>query len=251
MISHRTFALAVLTLGLGGASYHLVADGADLPSKPPSGKPGTPNGDAELVERLIGNRKDYQATLVSLYEHYTKVGDRERAKWVEEEVKAFHLIPKPSYRLDILDVPPPTLEAKANVKEANDLYKEAMEYKDRGFGTDYTLNQKRAELRLQEILQKHPTSDKIADVAYQLGDLYEGRAFRQYGRSAAYFERSFQWRKGSSTDARLRAARLYDRQLNERAKAIDLYRDVIAHDTDPARIREAEKRLAELTGNRK
>lgn len=251
MISHRTFALALLTLGLGGASYHLVADGADLPAKPPSGKPGTPNGDAELVERLIGNRKEYQATLVSLYEHYTKVGDRERAKWVEEEVKAFHLIPKPSYRLDILDVPPPTLEAKANVKEANDLYKEAMEYKDRGFGTDYTLNQKRAELRLQEVLQKYPTSDKIADVAYQLGDLYEGRAFRQYGRSAAYFERSFQWRKGSVTDARLRAARLYDRQLNERAKAIDLYRDVIAHDTDPARIREAEKRLAELTGNRK
>ena len=74
-------------------------------------------------------------------------------------------------------------------------------------------------------------------MAYQLGDLYEGRAYKQYDRAAAYFERSFQWVKGTRTDARLRAAVLYDRQLNERSKAIELYREVVAHDTDPDRIK--------------
>ncbi len=208
-------------------------------------------GDAELVERVVSARKEYQQSLVALYEHYLKVGDRQRAQWVEDELKAYHLTAKPSYRLDILDVPPATLEAKVNVKEANDLYKLAMEYKDRGVGTDYTLNQRRAELLLQEILQKHPTSDKIADVAYQLGDLYEGRAFRQFERAAAYFERAVSWRKGTRSDAQMRAARIYDRVLNERGKAIELYRRVIDTDTDPGRIKEAEKRVGELTSPRK
>ncbi|OWK45120.1 tetratricopeptide repeat protein [Fimbriiglobus ruber] len=228
--------------------------GADPAPKPPAAPRATPAGaahDAELVERVVAARKEYHHALVALYEVYAKSGDAERAKWVEDELRAFHLATKPSYRLDILDVPPATLEAKANIKEANDLYKLAMEYKDRGLGTDYVLNQRRAELLLQEILQKHPTSDKIADVAYQLGELYEGRAYRQYDRAAAYYERSYQWRKGSHSDARMRAARIYDKQLKERSRAIELYREEIANDTDAGRIKEAEKRLGELTANKK
>jgi TolA-binding protein len=212
---------------------------------------GTPGDETELVEGVLKVRKEYQTKLAALYEHYVKTGDSERAKWAEEELKSFHLTNKPSYRLDISDVPPATLEAKTNIKEANDLYKLAMQYKDKGTGTDYTLNQRRAEILLQEILQKYPASDKIADVGYELGDLYEGKAFKQYSRSAAYFERAAQWRKGTRTDARLRAAYIYDRQLNERGKAIEMYRDVIANDTDQPRVKEAQKRLAELTSTRK
>ncbi len=247
MISQR-YRFWQIALALAVCSWPAAA--ADpvkaLPTKPPGGGPN----DAELVERLVAARKEYQHTLVALYEHYARSGDRERAKWVEEELKAYHMAFKPSYRLDILDVPPAGLEAKVNIKEANDLYKQAMEYKGKGFGTDHALNQKRAELLLQEILQKHPNSDKIADVAYELGDLYEGRVFKQPDRAAAYFERAYQWRKGTRTDALMRAARLYDKPLNERTKAIELYRLEIAQDTDQTRIKEAEKRLADLTGRK-
>lgn len=170
---------------------------------------------------------------------------------MEEELKTFHLMSKPSYRLDIHDVPPPSLEAKENIKAANDLYIEAMRYKDKGSGTDYVLNQRRAEILLREIMTKHPSSDKIADVAYQLGELYEGRAYKQYERAAMYYQRAYQWRKGTITDARLRAAVVYDKMLNERGKAIEMYREEIAHDTDPNRIRAAERRLNELLGPRK
>ena len=224
---------------------------ATAQEKKTSAKSGEANDETALVEDILKVRKEYQAKLASLYEHYMKVGDTERAKWAEDELKAYHLMNKPSYRLDISDVPPPTLEAKVNVKEANDLYKLAMQYKGKGSGTEYTLNQRRAEILFQEILQKYPNCDKIADVAYELGDLYEGKAFKQYARAAAYFERAFQWRKGTRTDARLRAAQLYDRQLNERSKAIELYRDVIANDTDQNRVTGAQKRLAELTSTRK
>ena len=73
----------------------------------------------------------------------------------------------------------------------------------------------------------------------------------QYDRAAKYYERSFEWHKGSHTDARMRAAVLYDKNLNERSKAIELYREVTSHDTDAERIKQAEKRLAELTGGKK
>jgi hypothetical protein len=235
---HRHIRLAALLLPAS------LLFAADPPKLAPA--PAAPT-DGPLVERVIAARKEYQASLVALYQQYEKSGDKERAKWVEEELKEFHLMNKPSYRLDIADVPPATLEAKANVKEANDLYIEAMKYAGKGSGSDYTLNQRRAEVLLREILEKHPTSDKIADVAYSLGELYEGRAFKQYARAAAYFERSYQWQRGTRTDARMRAAYIYDKLLNERSKAIDLYREQIANDTDEQRIKLAEKRLAELT----
>ncbi|HEY3789441.1 MAG TPA: hypothetical protein VGL71_11330 [Urbifossiella sp.] len=254
---HRITALSCFALGLGLMS---LAPGAD-PVKPEEKKANdlppaasastTPSSDVELVERNINARKEYEASLKKLWEHYRRTGDKQRSRWVEDELIGFHLLHKPSYNLDVLDVPPPSLEAKTNVREANDLYKAAMEYKGKGLGNDYILNMRRTELLLREILDRYPSSDKISDVAYQLGEVYESRPYKQHDRAARFFERSFQWKKGTSTDARLRAAVLYDRQLNERGKATALYRDVVEHDTDPDRIKQAEKRLAELTGGKR
>ncbi|QEG28642.1 hypothetical protein GobsT_34250 [Gemmata obscuriglobus] len=224
---------------------------ASAPLPPGDGPSAAAGSDAQLVERHISARKEYENSLKALHEHYTKVGDKQRLMWAERELMSYHLMWKPSYNLEVKDVPPATLEARVNVREANELYKTAMEYKGRGIGDEYVLNMRRAELLLREVLDKYPNSDKIGDVAYQLGDIYESRAYKQYDRSAKYFERSFQWVRGSRTDARLRAALLYDRQLNERTKAVDLYRAVVEHDTNPDHIKQAEKRIGELTGRNK
>lgn len=212
-----------------------------------SGAPGAPPSDVELVEHLLAARKDYQISLEQLRAHYIAVGDVERARWAEEELKQYHRIAKHAYRLE-LDVPPPTLHAAYNIPEANDLYRRAMMYKDRGWGTDYTDNQRRAELLLQQLLTSHPQSDKIGDAAYQLGDLYEGKANHMPRRAALYFERCAQWDPTTKFDARLRAARIYDKTLNERAKAVEMYREVVNHETDPKRMEEAQQRLGELNG---
>ena len=66
-----------------------------------------------------------------------------------------------------------------------------MTYKDKGWGTDYIDNQRRAELLFQKLLTDHPQSDKISDAAYQLGDLYESKAYRQYDRAAALLRALF------------------------------------------------------------
>ena len=162
---------------------------------------------------------------------------------------AYHRIPKHAFNSD-LELPPPTLQGTTNITEANQLFTRAMQYKDRGWGTDYIDNQRRAEILLQTLLTRYPQSTKIADAAYKLGEVYESKAYRQYRRAAWYFERAFQWNPSMQWDARMRAARLYDRKLMERAKAADIYRQILTHETDLRQKQEAKKRLTALSGGR-
>lgn len=247
----RRFRLALPgAAALGGALWmsSLVAPAQNFSAGPPAARVGSAApSDIELVERLLAARRDYQISLEHLHTHYKAVGDTERARWAEEELRQYHRIGKQAYRLE-LDVPPPTLQATQNIPEANELYKRGMTYKDHGWGENYIDNQRRAEILFQQILTNYPQSDKIDDAAYQLGDMYEGKAYRQPRRAAQYFERCFQWNSNTNFDARLRAARLYDKQLHERGRAVELYREVTTHETDPKRIAEATKRLQELTG---
>jgi tetratricopeptide (TPR) repeat protein len=211
---------------------------------------GAPRGnDIELVEKLMVARRDYQKALESLRVHYIQTGDVERAKWAEEELRQYHRIPRQAYRLE-LDVPPPNLNGLTNVTEANKLFTRAMGYKDKGWGNDYIDNQRRAEILFQELLTKYPQSDKISDAAYMLGDLYESKAYKHHRRAAQYYERCFQWNPRTQHDARIRAARIYDKQLHERPRAMELYREVTTHETDTRRIQEATRRLTELSGSK-
>jgi TolA-binding protein len=216
------------------------------PAPPP--RPNPPS-EIETVEKLLAARRDYQNQLEQLRQFYINAGDVEKARWAEEELRQYHRINKQAYALE-LDIPPPTLQATQNIADANELYRRALTYKDHGWGTDFIDNQRRAEILLQQLLTNYPQSDKISDAAYQLGDIYENKPNHQYKRAAVYFERCFQWNPNTQFDARLRAARLYDKQLMERAKAMELYREVNAHETDPKRTAEAQKRLAELAAGR-
>ena len=243
---HLTCGTLLMALGLASATLGQAPRGAPVPgAKAPSG----PASDVELVEKLLAARRDYQVALEQLRTHYQSVGDVERARWAEDELKLYHRVPKQAYRLE-LDVPPPTLQPAYNISEANELYKRAMTFKDKGYGDSYIDNQRRAELLLQQLLTSYPQSDKIDDTAYMLGDIYESKAYAQYRRAALYFERCFQWNQKTHFDARLRAARLYDKRLLERSHAIELYKEVTSHETDPRHIQEAQKRLGELSGGR-
>jgi TolA-binding protein len=234
----------MLCLVLVGAS--LGQNGADKGAK--SGPPGK-TSDVELVERLLAARKEYQLTLEELRKHYIKTGDMPRARWAEDELLQYHRMSHNVFRLE-LDVPPPTLKAANNIPEANKLYRQAMSYKDKGWGTDYIDNQRRAEILFQKILTEYPQSDKISNTAYQLGDLYESKAFKQPERAAAYYERCFEWNPKTHHDARIRAARLYERQLNNREKAVKIYKEITTHETDETHIEEARRRLQELSNRR-
>jgi tetratricopeptide (TPR) repeat protein len=215
----------------------------------PQGKNAGQANDLELVEKLLLTRRDYQKALENLRVHYWKVGDPERAKWAEEELRQYQRIPKQAFRLD-LDVPPPNLVGNTNIPEANKIFTAAMAYKEKGWGTDYIDNQRRAEILFQKLLTEYPQSNRIDEAAYQLGDIYDSKAYKQYRRAGAYFERCFQWNPKTTTDARLRAAHIYDKQLSDRSRAIEIYKEITTHETDAKRLAEAQKRLTELSGTR-
>ena len=230
--------LSALALCIGCAL--LFGQAADPGAKAKGGKK-----DVELVERLLAARKEYQLTLENLRKLYIQMGDIERARWAEEELLQYHRMTRHAFLLE-LDVPPPTLKGSQNIPEANKIYRYALTYKDKGWGSDYVDNQRRAELLFQKILTDFPQSTKISDTAYQLGEIYEGRASKQYRRAAAYFERCFQWNAHTHFDARLRAARIYDRQVNNRNRATEIYKEILTHETDDKRREEAQRRLGEI-----
>jgi hypothetical protein len=241
----RRFLLLGLTAAAAATLVHAQAPPPRTDAKNAKGA-----DELELVERLMMARRDYQKMLEQLRSYYLSNGhDPEKARWAEEELRQYHRIPKQAFRLE-LDVPPPTLHATVNIPEANSLFIRAMSYKGKGSGVDFVDNQRRAELLFQQLLTQYPQSTKIGDAAYQLGDIYEAKPYRQYLRAAAYFERCVEWNPTTNLDGRLRAARLYDRQNLNRGKAVELYKQIKEHETDKTRLDEAEKRLQALSGSR-
>jgi TolA-binding protein len=202
-------------------------------------------GEVAAVKRVIAARREYQIALEQLHTYYSTSGDGENLRWSEDELKTFHRVTKPAYIID-LDVAGPGVRPDQNVPAANDLYRRAMQFKDKGFGSDLTDNRIRAEVLRQQLLAQYPTSNKCPDAVYQLGDIYEAKKPPQHRRAAVYFERCVQWNATTSTDARLRAARIYDRHLNDKARAAEWYRAVLTHETDERRRQEAQRRLGDM-----
>lgn len=233
--------LLVLLLGLSPFARATPQDGPAASGPGAIGPPPVPS-DLELVEKLIEARKNYQQTLEKLWQHYNLVGDSERAAYAKEELLGYHRINRQVFRLD-LEIPNKGLQAKFNYPDANKLYAEAKYFKDQG-GFD---NYRRAELKFKELLARYPLCSRIGDAAYQLAEIYESRYFNQPRVAALYYERSHQWNPTAPSDALIRAARIYDRILSERSEALRLYRQVQSQEADPARIQEAERRIAELT----
>ena len=230
----------------GGVVYFALPYVLAQPARPAQGQPSGA-ADINLVKQVIATRREYQLALEQLAAHYARAGDAERERWAEDELKQFHRIPKAAYILD-LDVAGPGLHPDQNVPAANELYRKAMSFKGKGIGGDYADNLIRAELLLQQLLSQYPTSNKCSDAAYQLGDIYESRRPAQYRRAAVYFERCVQWNPSTQYDARVRAAKLYDRQLRDRGKAVEWYKAVLSHETDEKRRQEAQRWLSELGG---
>jgi hypothetical protein len=243
MKNHRWLLVAMLCAAL------VVAVRAQTDADKDKKAAGSKVSEAQLVERLLAARKEYQLTLEELRKHYIRTGDLTHARWAEDELLEYHRMSHQAYLL-VYDVPPPTLKGSQNVPEANKLYRQAMSYKDKGWGTSYVDNQRRAEILFQKILTEYPQSEKISNTAFQLGELYESKAFKQPARAAAYYERCFEWNPKTHFDARIRAARMYDRQLNQRDKAAAIYKEIVSRETNEAQIEEARKRLQELSARR-
>lgn len=207
--------------------------------------------ESDLIERVATNRQAYQRAVEMLVAHYERTGNVLKARWAEKELDSLTKMAQYDYIIDAT-VAGPDLKATASIPEADELYNEAVKlHKD---AKKLIVIKDKGLLRLaldkyNEVIRKHPTSDKIDDAAFKAGEIYE--YFKDYSIALVYFNRTFQWDAAAPYPARFRAAAILDRRMHDRAAALELYQKAIeleAKDGKYGTWKEfAEKRVAEIT----
>ncbi|NIA21530.1 MAG: hypothetical protein GWP05_06095 [Anaerolineaceae bacterium] len=214
---------------------------------PPAKRVSSLEGEVEMVERLAVARETYRLSLEALKQHYVTTGNATKLLWVTKELDEFNRNEKYHY-LSELELSGPDLKPAESIAAADQLYKEAMDFKNYpAFPDEKREKLKIAVQKLRTIIRDYPTSDKIDDASFRLGEIYEGWYYKDYARAAVAFERCFQWNPGTILPARIKAARIYDQKLLQRDKAVILYNLIVAESPITSSQQEAAARLAALS----
>lgn len=218
------------------------------PNKPLA-KPSD-SGEIDLVEKMADNRKAYRRSLEALIQYYSAAGNNTKVTWAQKEMTALDRIPQYLYIIEA-EVMPATLKASESIAAADQLYEEALKI-ERQAGPrpmpslfkDQQILQA-ALVKYSELLRKYPTSDKIDDVAYRMAEIHKG--FGDYTIALSFYQRAYQWDAATPYPARFRAADILDRRLHDRAKALEVYQEAIAKESQYTDLRlMAERRVQEL-----
>ena len=204
--------------------------------------------EADYVEQVAVNRQAYRQGLELLLEHYTKRGNNMKVEWAKKELAALDAIPQYNYIIEA-SVAGPGLKASTSIPEADYLYKDALEL-ERKAGQLIIIKDKSL-LRLaldkyNQLIKKHPFSDKIDDAAYRAAGIYEH--FRDYTIAALYYQRTYQWDPETIYPARFKRAYILDKRLPRRVEALELYKQALDKEDLSQNSREfVEERITELS----
>jgi len=207
----------------------------------------------DAVEQMAINRKAYRQGLKSLIDHYTRVGNNMKLQWAEKELAALNAMPQYKYIIEA-EVAGPNLKATTAIPEADELYREAMRLEKKGKRLIVIKNNDLLRLALDEyneLIKKHPSSDKIDDAAYRAGGIYE--SFKDYTIALIYYNRAYQWNDETPYPARFKEAYILDQRLHRRAEALELYQEALAVRKEGEHTEWklwTEERIKELTENK-
>lgn len=202
-----------------------------------------------LVKAVHTSRDEYQASLERLRGFYVREKNVEMQYWVEQELSQYHMMVKDPYILDY-DLPSKDLKPNQNVAEANKILSDARAHLERPSLTETAKNYHRAELLLRRLINDYRQSDKVDDACYYLGEIYSSKYFEQYRRAVAFYERVFWYDPATNYPARLKAAIVYEKNLEDKEKAKKLFQDVLQRHSDPTQTREARRHLDKLLGSK-
>jgi len=247
-------AITLLTIAIGCQSNTGISQ--QLPQRTSSyGSPAEPlplatpssSDQIDMVEQMTTHRQAYRRSLQALIQHYDAMGNHEKATWAKDELTALDRIPMYRYFSGV-DMPA-NLKATDHIPAADELYAEAARI-DREAGALPVLKHEeilRAALaKYGEVIRKYPTSDKIDDAAFQMGEIQE--YFKDYTLALASYQRAYQWDANTPYPARFKAANILDRRLRRRAEALELYQEAIIKEASFETYRlQAERRVKELT----
>ncbi|MCX5670798.1 MAG: hypothetical protein NTU94_05695 [Planctomycetota bacterium] len=205
-------------------------------------------GEVGLVEEVSRTRKAYARALTALKDYYVSRANVAKIQWIDSELAAFDKVPKIQY-LVVAELAGPNLRPTRHIEAADQLYKEGINYKDYpAFPPGKKEYLKVALEKFQTIIEKYPESDKIADAAFRMGEIYGGWYFEDWARAVQSYERCWQWDPATPNPALFNAAKIYDDKLKNRVKAVELYNRVVAESKIEDHVNQAQDRIRALTG---
>jgi len=196
------------------------------------------------VETMAQARAQYYDCLQALVEYYDHAGNKFQMTRAMKELQSFEEMEKYDYITVVEQVSFPT--SMETVLEANNLFDEA-----RQLQMAFDIVSKKAKLNValgkyKQILRKFPASDKVPQVCYYIGQIYEGPYFQDYPIAAKYYEKSFELDPNSKLQAGFHAAKIYYRNLKDYGNAIRLCNAVVQDSGSDAERRLCQQYLDEL-----
>ncbi len=198
----------------------------------------------QITSAIISARENYKSALEELIQHYLDIGNHFRLKKTREELKALNTVPQRKYlsaKEIIIEIGP-----SKNIEEANILFQDGKIYRNPLNLTKMSKNLALAVARFSKILDDYPESDRADDAAYELAEIYEGSYYRDYENAVSYYVKCYNLNKNTEKSARFKAARVYDKHLQNYAEAARHYEMALETCNESEYRKIAKTRLGEL-----
>lgn len=210
--------------------------------------------EVDLVEEVLTHRAMYHRNLRLLHDYYRDHGYEQKRRWAEAELKAVERIQPFRYVLSA-EIPAPDLRPVDSIAEADAMYQRALELMKEGGAEIPALY--RRDLMLQalslfvELINEYPSSDKIDDAAFYCGEIHKEYLKDQEPIAVRWYERAYTWDPDTPHQARFQAAVTYDYRLHDRARALELYHQVLeVENRNQSNVAWATRRIRELTSTK-
>jgi len=206
--------------------------------------------EVDLVEAVISHRDEYHRALGELRDYYRERGYAAKQSWADFELDGISKVKTFRYVLDS-EVASEKLRPTDQISEADALYQSGLDLmKKGGDGIPVFYRQKtmiQAADAFRELIEKYPTSDRIDDAAFFLGEIHKEYLPNQEQIAVQWYERAWTWDPTTPHPARFQAAVVYDFRLHDRDRALELYRAVVSDETaEGSDARFAARRIRQL-----
>ncbi len=208
-------------------------------------------GEVELVESAQRYRQQYRQSLESLLAYYRRLGYYEKGNWAKKEIRELEDVTRYHYLGDPI-ASSPKYAPKENVGSADELYAQARKLHEEATGIGGMLVGGKKKLAqalslYRQIIDDHPTSDKIDDAAFYAGEIYGSDTYGEHTMALNFYQRCLKWNPNTNHPVRFRMAVLYDYQLQDREKALALYKEVVDLGKNRSNVRFSQDRIRQIT----
>lgn len=191
--------------------------------------------EVDLVEAVLAHRANYYRSLKALRDFYHQKGFLRKQTWAEYELQDVERIKPFKYILDA-ETPVTALRPTASVPEADALYNKGLELMKRGgHGVPALYREELMREALKtfvKLITEYPASDKIDDAAFYCGEIYKEYFKGQEEIAVKWYERAWTWDPRTPHPVRFQAAVVTDFRLHDRARALELYQEVLKCELD-------------------